>query len=358
MHSRVPAARGGPDAMSDDGIELKHRTPDVSGKGHASDAEFDEEDSDSGPDECQSPTKLLRDPSTRALMFYFVSSIALTIFNKWFFSSHNALGFHFPLTVTCIHQFCVFCLVVATEDQLKVRGFGDITRAPGLRLPLGILGAFCGIDWGLSNLSLRYIPLSLYEMTKSASPAMVLLLSAGMGLMVFTKRIATIVVLVCSGMFLSVSGGSLKVFSAESFPLFGFTCVATATFISGGRIVYAQHALQRLTVAPASPTHAAAPVTHGVNAVTMLYYSAPLSSMALVLPALYLEGPEIEQWLMHATGATMFKVAFAILSSASIAYSLSLSEFFATRQTSALTLCVVGVTKQLLLIGLDRKSVV
>merc|ERR1711991_711927 len=45
-------------------------------------------------------------------------------------------------------------------------------------------------------------------------------------------------------------------------------------------------------------------------------------------------------------------VVIAVLSSAIIAYMLSLSEFLATRQTSALTLCVVGVTKQLLLIAL------
>jgi solute carrier family 35 protein C2 len=296
------------------------------------------------PTEAGDPAKWLLDHSARALLFYFVSSIALTVFNKWFFSNHNPLGFHFPVTVTAVHQFLVFIMVCALEPQLKRHGFGEIARAPQLRVPLGVLGAFCGIDWGLSNLSLRYIPLSLYEMTKSASPAMVLLVSTGMGLLAFTKRIGTIVVLICVGMFLAVSGGTLSVFTAESFPLFGFSCVAFATLISGGRIVYAQHALQRLHV----PGH----TTPGVNAVTMLYYAAPMSSLAILGPAMWLEGRDIGTFLVTAPSVKLGYVALAIFSSAVIAFALSLSEFFATRQTSALTLCVVGVTKQLLLIAL------
>jgi solute carrier family 35 protein C2 len=284
------------------------------------------------------------EPSVAALLFYFVSSIALTIFNKWFFSSHNQLGFHFPLAVTSAHQLLVALMVDYFEPSLKRTGFGEITRAPELRVPLGFLGVLCGIDWGLSNLSLRYITLSLYEITKSASPAMVLIVSVVFGLLAVTKRILTITVLICVGMYLAVSGGTLDVFLSDGFPAFGFACVACATVMSGLRVVYAQHALQRL--------HLPGAVNPGVNAITMLHYAAPTSGATLIIPAIILEGRELGAFYLQNSWGQLGLVALCILGSATLAFALSLSEFVATRKTSALTLCVVGVTKQLLLIGL------
>jgi solute carrier family 35 protein C2 len=274
------------------------------------------------------------------LMAYFAASILLTVFNKWFFSNKR-LGVRFPLTVTCLHQGIVFCMVLATEKRWLAPVAGEITRRQELLLPLAAVGVVCGVDWGLSNTSLRFIPLSLYEMTKSASPLFVLLITVAAGMSPLTPALTAIITCISVGMFLAVSGGDLSVFRSAEFPFGGFVCVAVATVLSGVRVVMAQFAMQRLRVAG----HAT-----GVNAVTALYYSAPASCAALVIPAFIVEGTYVRLYLAQQPLPIVLETLTCVLFSAGLAFLLSLTELVATRSTSALTLCVVGVIKQLLLI--------
>ena len=311
------------------------------------------------------------------LLLYFCASITLTLFNKWFFSDNvsqhsnstatqlHAVGsavstllrpptrtsffdpfhFRFPLTVTCFHQALVWLYVLLTEKNVLLR-FGEITRSRAFLLNITPVGLLCGLDWGLSNMSLRFIPLSLYEMVKSASPLMVLGVSLVLGMVWYSTPLVVIFVLISAGMFLSVSGGDVSVFWSPSFPLGGFGCVCLATCLSGFRIVLAQRVMQKgLSVSSDGRN------TGVANAVTTLYYAAPVSCLSLVLPALIIEFSPLVQYLQQCDLSMQMEIVGWILASSVLSFFLSLSEFAVTKLTSALTLCVTGITKQILIIG-------
>lgn len=354
-----------------------------------------------------------------ALAFYFVSSISLTMFNKWFFAEHkpaapspspNATSappkatfftgtyhFHFPLTVTCIHQFLVWVLILLLEKRVLVPLAGEITRSRALAWSICPIGCLCGIDWGLSNTSLRYISLSLYEIVKSASPMFVLLVSFVLGMQQPNKLLIAIVALISFGMFLAVSGGNMSTFTATDFPMTGFLCVCCAAVLAGIRVVLAQRVMQKVVESPlrilhvrkndddnvddgeddaqmmketrppsppsdangasgsnGSPSTSVAGngVLPPVNAITTLFYVAPASACSLVLPALVVEAPEVMEYFATEPRPVILGAIFWIFVSSSVAFLLSISEFVVTRKTSALTLCVTGISKQVLIIGL------
>lgn len=375
-----------------------------------------------------------------ALGFYFVTSIALTVFNKWLFAEvpkdPNAkkpllvskFGFHYPLTVTCLHQLLVFVIVVAVSKWPALTSrIGEVEKSSSAFWTLVPIGALCGIDWGLSNTSLRSIPLSLYEMVKSSSPVVVLLFSFRFGMVRVTNSLACIILLISVGTFLSVSGGDVSVFFSASFPLKGFIAVSVATLLSGTRVVLTQFALQKggldmilsslqrkrssttSTLAPSSPvtlvpssgsippptpTDGSAPptgiltpppigplapastlnlnsTTHlqpppplpsagnnagghggGFNTMTALYYCAPASAASLVLPALIFEMSDVIHWCQHASPSYLSEISFWIVITSIIAFLLSVAEFTVTGLTSALTMCVTGIAKQVLIVGL------
>ena len=313
--------------------------------------------------------------SVAAVLFYFVSSTCLTIFNKWFFgenhgdsrggratqpmptnltggggsvlaqhtSSSDEMSFRFPLTVTCIHQFLVFVLILVFEKNLLRRVAGEVKKDRKHVFSLGLIGALSGMDWGMSNTSLKTIPLSLYEMVKSCSPLCVLLLGAALGITRLTIPLVTVIGLLSVGMFLSVSGGDVSVFYASDFPLTGFILVALATVLSGIRVLLAQRALH----GPGGSTG-----DTGVNSVTLLYYCTPASALFLIFPAIIVEGPTVvEHWSAMNSGQRWF-VTYCILASSSLAFFLSFSEYIVTRLTSALTLCVTGITKQCAIVAI------
>ena len=405
-----------------------------------------------------------------ALMFYFVTSIALTVFNKWLFTetpkvsttlSSNATsgvgapsqqqhgagkrplltssyGFHYPLTVTCVHQFQVFLMVLAAgRIPWLTRRMGAIEKSRSALLTLAPIGALCGLDWGLSNTSMRSIPLSLYEMVKSSTPVVVLIFSFRIGLASITLPLVLIILVISTGLFLSVSGGNVAIFRQADFPFKGFVAVSVATLLSGTRVVLTQFALQRggletvwrqllpssitarllgsasaagppataasasscspslvagssgggshsrvqlhtatgLTATAAGTAAAAAVVAStapssspsvsqsggggggagshgGFNTMTALYYSAPASAIALVLPALVFEGRDVARWFQSASVAHQYEVTLWVCLSSAVAFLLTVAEFTITGLTSALTMCVTGIAKQIIIVAI------
>lgn len=287
------------------------------------------------------------------VVFYFCASISLTVFNKWFFSekpsanpqstagisagdTYSSHQFHFPLTVTSAHQFIVFMLVLATEKNFLARFVGDISRSRSVALLVVPIGFASGLDWGLSNTSLRWIPLAMYEMVKCSSPLFVLLLSWWWNLQVLTPRLLLILVALSVGIFLSLTGGNISSLSGSDFPVSGFLCVVCATLLAGVRVVLAQRVLHGDSV------------TAALNTATFLYYVTPSSSAILIIPAYIFEGPEVARYFATHSAHETANVLFLIVVSSVIAYFLSLSEYALTKNTSGLTLCVTGVAKQAL----------
>lgn len=302
-----------------------------------------------------------------AVAFYFLASVSLTFFNKWFFtevkpsasptgehtnasltfpaspspsSSYSKYAFHFPLTVTCLHQFLVFLLVLATEKNFLSRFVGEITRGRSVMNAVVPIGIASGLDWGLSNTSLRWIPLIMYETVKCSSPVFILAVGWWLQIQTFTIPIGICMIAMTVGTFLTVTGGDVGVFNKGDFPLEGFVCVCVATMIASFRVMFAQKVLQGDNL------------TASVNTATFLYYATPSSCLILLLPALVIEGPLVQQYLTIHNFENNFHVFLFVVLSSIIAYFLSLSEYILTKTTSGLTLCVTGTAKQAVITAL------
>jgi len=286
------------------------------------------------------------------ILSYFVCSISLTFFNKWFFDEHTTFdskhSFHYPLTVTCLHQIIIFLFIVAFDPP-----------PPPNRSALMSVGFLCGMEWGLSNYSFKYISVSMYEMVKATTPLWVLIFSVLLGGTSFSCSLASIVLVITLGMILSVSGGAAmtprEVYSTPHGFTIGLTCLICATLCSGIRNVLAQKVLQHKTA--------------GVSLLTTLYYVAPSSAAALVLPAAVLEGRDILQFFGFLGKSADIKGPYNnntyiapvseddvltllgyIMLSSFVALLLSFTEFLVLKRTSAITLCVAGISKQVIVV--------
>lgn len=101
------------------------------------------------------------------VLLWYMFSLGMTFYNKWLFAVYN---FHFPLTITSVHMFMIFCLSWIARHirryfwgcELPTLGMEDIFKKI---LPSGIAGA---LDIGLSNVSLMMISVTLYTMCKGS----------------------------------------------------------------------------------------------------------------------------------------------------------------------------------------------
>lgn len=120
------------------------------------------------------------------LTLYFLSGIALTCYNKWLISP-AFYHFSFPVTLIFIHMCinftlawvttrCSTFLLPPTHELSHSKNLDSITWQTFLRrfAPIGIL---FGADICLTNISFRYVSVSLTEIIKSGTPAILMIYS-------------------------------------------------------------------------------------------------------------------------------------------------------------------------------------
>ena len=259
--------------------------------------------------------------------FFFTCSIALTFYNKWLFQSFN-----FPLLVTLIHFLTQFVLAGLIRSVMSCSRSSPILlswSAYCKRIyPAGVTAA---LDIGLSNMSMMFITVSLYVMSKTTSVVFVLMFAILLRLE--SPRISTllVVVLVSVGLFLFT-------YKSTQFNLGGFILVMTASFLSGLRWVLLQSITQKEELGLSNP-------------IDTTYHMAPIMALGLVGPAFFMEGfpaslsDELFRFESYMTlESTTGKIALG----AGIAFLLTISEYMFVHQTSSLTLSISGIFKELL----------
>ena len=95
-----------------------------------------------------------------SIIFYCLATMSLLIFNKWFFSYHREFGF--VLTITCMQQIGVVVLLLSLQPLLRYV-MGDITFGWSIFLRVAPVGALASADYGFSNLALKIVPMTVYE---------------------------------------------------------------------------------------------------------------------------------------------------------------------------------------------------
>lgn len=266
-------------------------------------------------------------PATQRLLqayliaqWIFLSS-TIIVFNKYILSS---TGFHYPLTLVMMHMlFITICTRI--WSSLGWEDVPSVSRADLVNSFVPV-GATFAASLALGNAAYLYISVAFVQMLKASTPVAVMLASFAFGLEKPTWRLAVTMVVMSSGVALSCS-------AQIDASAFGTVIQMVAVGCEALRLCLVNMLLSSkgLKFSP----------------ISSLYYIAPICFGALFLPWLFMEARLVA---MHRFGPIRRVGPLLLLANASVAFLLNLATMALIKHTSALTLNVSGVFKDILLI--------
>jgi len=181
------------------------------------------------------------------LAIYFSSGISLTCFNKYLLSPRH-YGFSFPVTLIFVHMLTNCALAGSTivcflRDAVRSSPFSPSRMGVGQFMksivPIGVL---FGADITLTNVSFKYVSVSLTEVVKSAVPAILFVSNVMRGtdvsrtcLLRWLKVIN--VVFICLGVAFTAAG-------EVDFEIRGFMAAVGATIAASGKLIWIEMLLK------------------------------------------------------------------------------------------------------------------
>ncbi|CAD0083003.1 unnamed protein product [Aureobasidium vineae] len=238
------------------------------------------------------------------------------------------------------YTFSISISVPADYAPIAQSADGDTVEAP--RKPLmtgwfyltriGPCGAATGLDIGLGNMSLKFISLTFYTMCKSSVLGFVLVFALLFRLEKPSLKVGAIILTMMAGVVMMVAGET-------AFSILGFILVMSAAFFSGFRWSLTQILLLR------------SPATS--NPFSSIFFLAPVMFTALLVIALPVEGPiELVGGLRALAESRGVAGSIGIiLFPGVLAFLMTASEFALLKRTSAVTLSVCGIFKEVLTIS-------
>ncbi|KAK5963686.1 Ymd8p PWA37_004011 [Arxiozyma heterogenica] len=179
------------------------------------------------------------------ILGWYSTSITLSVYNKWMFSSNNGLGIEYPILLTAGHQLTlwifsfIYVLIRGRDEYNKVKTV-DWEFYWKFIVPTAIATAG---DVVLSNISFKYVPLTVYTIIKSSSIAFVLLFGCLFNLEQFSFQLGLIVIVMFIGVVLMVytpvTLENNKV-TDQTTLIIGAIIVLGSSCLSGLRWVYTQ----------------------------------------------------------------------------------------------------------------------
>ncbi len=260
---------------------------------------------------------------------WFSISISFTLFNKYFFQYWEG-GFDYPILLTTVHM---GLKVIFTRGYIYFASIDvpplDVWSNLKIVIPIGI---FTSADIALSNMSILYIPLSLYTALKTTVPVMAFIFSVMLGLESFKLRTFVSILFVAVGLTIAVQ------FTEDSSTL-GVALVLLASVSSGLR-----WALLQLLIREDAASK---------DVMVAIYRFTPAAALFILPMGLIMELPRyLTSTFAHSfllsTEAAGIACAGAVLSIALIGF-----EIFIVRITSSVTLGILGQFKEIMQIALS-----
>eukprot|EP00475_Leptophrys_vorax_P015213 TRINITY_DN21583_c0_g1_i3.p1 TRINITY_DN21583_c0_g1~~TRINITY_DN21583_c0_g1_i3.p1 ORF type:complete len:421 (-),score=102.70 TRINITY_DN21583_c0_g1_i3:839-2101(-) len=292
---------------------------------------------------------VLRDPSRVAKMNRYVFSLVgayivvgttIVLFNKWML---NVLEFRFPITMILTHLTCtgsIAMILVMTVFKSKLQSEEywpfNISRSAFFTqiVPPGIL---LGMDIVCTSAAIEFSSVSLVEVIKSGIPMLVLVAGFVLRQEVFSIFKVLIISVLCIGIFCT-SYGEINLDPR------GLSLATLATVSGASRLLLMQVLLSNPS--PKSPSSSSG--SHAkLNPMLSLAYFAPVSAVFLFFPWLFIEASSLFQsefvnkkiWIL-----------LILLMGVCLAFLINYLELLLVEASNALTLCVSGIMKLIVLI--------
>lgn len=265
--------------------------------------------------------------------FYFVSSIALTFYQK-----QLIVHIPVPISIVVFHLVVKFCMAAACRAVYSCKS-GEtrvVLQWKKYISHVALAAAFSALDIGLSQWSFEYITISLYTMTKTTSIIFILIFAIFLKLE--KKHWSQMVVV----LFISI-GLYLFTFRVTSFDGMGFGLAFTASFLSGARWTFSQKILQKSKLNLHNP-------------IDFIYHIQPFMVLTILPLAIYVEG---ERLVASEFGFRFETFDIAVVNIIKIgvggvmAFFMEMGEFLIISHASSLTLSIVGVVKEVMILILS-----
>ncbi|KAL1503113.1 hypothetical protein AB1Y20_011176 [Prymnesium parvum] len=275
------------------------------------------------------------DHSPPAHMAWLARLRALYLIAQWIFLSSCIILFNqrllsgrfpFPCTLVSLHMAFVSLCAAAW----RASGWADVPRVrprdwPRRFLPVGVCFAASLI---LSNAAYAYISVAFIQMVKASTPVVVLLLSFALRIERANAALGGYIWLISSGVALSCASQvdvTPRSHVGLALQLGAVGCEAMRLCLTN--LLLTSSGIQ-------------------LSPIASLYYLAPTSLLCLLVPWLLLEASSIASIVAALREVGLLQMT----ANASVAFVLNLATMALLKHTSALTLNVAGVVKDLLLI--------
>ena len=269
---------------------------------------------------------------------YYVTSIAMNIFNSVLYNEHR-LSFPHPLLLTSstfLFQFLVTLLYLTATRRVHA-AWQAFSKQKKIIL---LCALFSALDIGLSNVSLRMIPLSIYVMVKSAAPVFILIGSFAMGVEKPSWRLVGIIIMVAIGVLLAVYQPEAP--SDGEYNFVGLALIVCATGVAGFRWCMTQLIVNWDGWRVSGEERVSGPL------MAMLVLS-PFMSVLLFVASLLIES--IHSPWMTTEKALMTSAIF--LTASCLTFVLILVEYRVVHDASAMTLSIASIIKELAIIAVS-----
>jgi len=290
------------------------------------------------------------------ILFWYVISIALVLYNKWLFSPKpKGHAFPLPILVTAFHMFTNATFAVAWMGWKGTlgRNHPEQEGMTSVMWAVAPVSLFLGLEIALTNTSFVYLEASFVEMVKPLTLAWTLVLSFGMHLVKPSFKIGCTVLLM-------ILGQVLITYQEAEFVLKGFVIVVLATVMAACRCVIVQLLLQgKRLKEKLNPLQAMAYIMPGAGVILLAAAFIPYKTAddlcskyphyCSVIPKgqTFVNEYQLLFWSAPLSG---YSVTFMIVClGACLAILLNLSEFFIIGRNSAMTLAIAGFAKLMIL---------
>mmetsp|Transcript_11793 Transcript_11793/g.43090 ORF Transcript_11793/g.43090 Transcript_11793/m.43090 type:complete len:344 (-) Transcript_11793:362-1393(-) len=253
-----------------------------------------------------------------AVGLWWTVSISLIMMNKWLLSYY---GFSFPIALTMTHQLVSAILAFFTVRVLKLVEAPTLSReqVTAKVLPVAIMFSF---SIALSNGAALRLTVPFMQMLKAATPTISVLIAFCLGTEKPSLRLFLTILWIGLGVMIA-SFGELE------FNMFGTILAVAGLSCESLRLVLSQRLLQADDIR--------------FNAITGVYFTAPLSFVVLFALFLCFEYSSLEAFVVSHVNPT--EVLLVLLSNGVMAFFLNLSVYQVLQLTSAITYGVMGQMK-------------
>lgn len=253
-------------------------------------------------------------------------SASLVILNKYILSATN---FRFVISLAFSHMLVatVLCRIVFAFRPKWKNEILPGNQSADLQLRVCVIAALFATSLTASNAALARLDVSSVQMIKALNPAIIYAIGVIRTIERPSWRLVGSLSVICGGILYSVQG-------VLAFQPIGFLLQIVSILADGARYVCLQVTLQSCS--------------NGLDPINVLHMVAPIASVVLWAVGSFWEFPK-----MHLVPSELCETLPLVLASSILAFALNICSYVYIKATSALTMSVSGILKDVMMIEIS-----